>query len=378
MPDGKPHPWSARSLPAEATEGVGVVLAGTAPDSTVLPDHWRLPLQLPGGKALPNHVLPGPMEGITAGSFCTVMGRRGLVRCWITPFIRISTGTPRRARLKERIAELTATGRPVVAQLMGTDAAKISAAAERLCDLGVAGIDLNCGCPSPTVVGHGAGGARLRNPQWIHDTLAQLRRSCPSCGVSVKLRAGFADPREMNDILPAVRAAAPDFVVVHFRTVAELYAEVSDGWDRLARARELLPDVKLIGSGDLFSAADALALHRRAGVDGVAPARGVLRNPWLLRDIEAACRGEAIPPHPPRAKIEFLAELASDAEIRGVQRTGFVLNLAANMFGENHPLFRRLTACRDLAEIGGALARAGAQQTGPDGRPTPDTCPLPE
>jgi tRNA-dihydrouridine synthase C len=291
------------------------------------------------------------MEGVTRDSFCTLMTRRNLVSCWISPFVRISTGVPRRARLQEKVRLFLDSGLPVVAQIMGTDIGRLCGTAERLAELGVAGVDLNCGCPTPIVVRNGAGGARLRDPQWIHDALVGLRRACPACGVSVKLRAGFADPAEMSQILPAVRAAAPDFVVLHFRTVAEMYRKVDGGLERLARARELLPDVPLLGSGDLFTPEDALAMYRQTGVDGIAPARGLLKNPWLLRDIEALCRGEAPPAHDQAEAIGFLVDLATLALESGSRHHGFVMQQAAYLFGREQPIFATLVRCRNLPEV---------------------------
>jgi len=308
------------------------------------------PLPLQGGVVLANRILPGPMEGITTGSFCAVLGRLGYVHCWITPFIRLTTGLPRRSRLQLRLRAYTDTGLPVIAQIMGTDSRLLADAGARLAHLGVAGVDLNCGCPSNSVLSSGAGAARLRDPDWIQRTLTALRQACPETAVCVKLRSGMDHPSELNGILAAVREAAPDVVTLHYRTAAEQYRPVPGGWTRLAEARDLLPDTILIGSGDLFSPEDALRMARETGVDGIAPARGMICNPRLLKDIEAACAGEPLEADSVEHRTRVLRDIAGAGESGPAAPAGFVLELARHMFGATSPRYRALAACRRVRD----------------------------
>jgi tRNA-dihydrouridine synthase C len=325
-----------------------------------LPENWLAPLPLPGGKSLPNRIVPGPMEGITLGSFCRVLAKQRLVRCWIAPFIRLTTGVPRLSRLAHRLSPYLDTGLPVVVQIMGIDIDLLAASAQRIAKLGVEGIDLNCGCPSNVVVGNGAGGALLRQPAWIHDAICAIRAACPDLGISVKLRTGFSSPDEMPEILAAVRSAAPDFTILHFRTVAEQYRVVTNGWERLARAKELVGDLPLLASGDLFTVDDALRLWRECRVDGVAPARGLLRNPHLLRDIERACQGESAATDRRAAMFSLLADIAADADRSPDSHHGLVLDFASRALGKDDPIFRQLVACQNLGEATDLLAKLGA------------------
>ena len=319
-----------------------------------LPRNWLDPLPLSGGRQLPCRIVPGPMEGITVGPFCRILSRRKLARCWFTPFVRLTTGVPRLARLRVRLQPYLDTGLPVVAQLMGLDSDLLAGAARRVAELGVLGVDLNCACPSPTVVGNGAGGSLLRRPSWIGETIRRIRAACPGLPVSVKLRTGFASVEEMPEILAAVREARPDFVVLHYRTVAEQYRRVAGGWERLARAKREMGGVPLLGSGDLFTVEDALRLWRETRVDGVALARGLLRNPCLLRDTERACRGETAL-EDRSALLAFLADLVAEEGHARSRYHGFVLDCAAQALGRDDPLFQRLVACRDLGECGDLL-----------------------
>lgn len=318
---------------------------------------WIEPLRLPGGHSLPNRILPGPMEGITPGAFCRVFAAHGLARSWITPFIRISTGVPRRARLRERLDSFLETGLPTLVQIMGTNIERLAETAARLVEFPVAGIDLNCACPSPTVVRNGAGGRRLAEPSWIRDALLALRRACPKHGISVKLRSGLASPDEMVDILDAVREAAPDLIILHCRTVAEAYRPIPDRVARFRRARELVPDLPLIGSGDVFTTDAALELFREAQLDGVAPARGLLRNPWLLCDIENACRDLPSVQPPPHARQRVLLDIARDVQRQGAGGRGFLIQLARHLHPDSAWRSADLLRCQSLDAVVAELER---------------------
>ena len=322
---------------------------------------WLAPLPLAAGKrSLPDRILPGPMEGITAGTFARLMTARRLVRAWVTPFIRISTAVPRAQCLRGKLSDFAALaiatergGIPVVVQLMGTDIKLLAGTAERIAALeGVVGVDLNCACPSKFVLRHGGGGARLADPGWIRDALIALRKACPDIGVSVKLRTGLNDAdSELPGILAAVREARPDFVMLHYRTVAEGFRPVADGWSRLARARDLLPDIPLFASGDIFTPADAETLRRRAAVDGVTPARGLLRNPWLLEDIRNVCDGRAVLQRTMADKAEFLRCFCVDSLEAEDFRNGCVMELARHLFGAQSAAFLSLTKVKAPQEL---------------------------
>ena len=305
---------------------------------------WLDRLEFPDGRFLPGRILPGPMEGVSEGSFVKVMSMRGLASSWFTPFIRVSNGVPRMARLREKLAPYIETGLPVVAQIMGCHSELLAETASRLHRLGAVCVDLNCGCPSATVLGSHSGGYHLREPEWMLETLRAMKEACGSGGVSVKIRCGFSSPSEIDEIAAALREARPHMVTCHFRTVRELYRPVPGGVLRLARMRELLPGIPLVGSGDLFSVDDARRMYEETGVDGVAPARGLMRNPLLLKEIEAYCRGEEADPGLNRRQlVEFLDQVGRMSGHRRREQ-GFVLKIAREMFGEESAEFQALLA----------------------------------
>ena len=309
-----------------------------------MPNSYTLPLIFKDGRTLPR-AIPGPMDGVTEGSFVSVLSRRGYVRSWHTPFVRISTGVPGRSRLRTWLSPYLATGLPVTAQIMGASGERLAATAERLLELGAHCVDLNCACPSPTVIGNGSGGARLRDTVWLADTLRQLRSACGEHPLSVKVRVGYESPNEFSRVAEALRAGSPDLVIVHYRTVNEMYRPIVNGLERLRQCRKLLDGIAVYGSGDLFTTADCDRMMTETGVDGVAPARGLLRNPRLLQELWGIAEGEFEP-------LPYLLEIAREADRKAGSNNGFVLRMARPLLKEDNPvydgLFARLAACRTL------------------------------
>ncbi len=309
------------------------------------------PFELPGGRRLPSRILPGPMEGIMTEDYCRAMMEFGLVPAWITPFIRISHGVPRHSSLEEKLARFRPL--PMIAQVMGTSEKHLAAAAGRLSRIeGVVGIELNCACPSPTVVRSGAGSACLLRPDWIRDTLSAMREASAPAGIGVKVRSGFEDPGEMPRILEAVKTAAPDWFTFHYRTAKEMYDSTPDRLERFKAARKLLPEIFMFASGDMFGCRETLESVLVTGADGITPARGLMRNPWLIKDLEAACRGE----NPPsRAPLPFLLRLIELAEAKPAWHDGLILEVARNAWGVDSEQFRSLAKAQSPSEMRRAL-----------------------
>lgn len=149
-------------------------------------------------------------------------------------------------------------------------------------------IDLNFGCPVPKVTRKG-GGAAL---PWKSDLFASIVnaavRAAGSLPLTVKMRKGIdADHLTYLDAGKAARDAGVTAIALHGRTASDYYSGNAD-WDAIARLRESLPDVQVLGNGDIWSAADAIRMMRQTGVDGVVVGRGCLGRPWLFGDLQAA------------------------------------------------------------------------------------------
>src|SRR6056297_876570 len=192
---------------------------------------------------------------------------------------------------------------PVGGQLMGAEPEQFSAGAAKLAAAGFDIIDVNFGCPVKKVLGRCRGGFHLSQPDVAIEILRRTRDIVPDAvPVTVKMRRGIDDSAESRDqffqILDGAIDAGLDAATVHGRTVQQRYIGPSR-WAFLSEVKTHVGDrLKVLGSGDLFSAEDAWRMIDQTGVDGVTIARGAIGNPWIFRQAEALSRGQPLPAPP--------------------------------------------------------------------------------
>ncbi|MGG5172099.1 tRNA dihydrouridine synthase DusB [Pseudarthrobacter sp. J1738] len=179
-------------------------------------------------------------------------------------------------------------------QLYGVDPVTVGQAVRMLVEEDRADhIDLNFGCPVPKVTRRG-GGAALPWKIDLFTSIVQTAVREASAGnvpLTIKMRKGIDDDHltylEAGRIARDAGVAA---VALHGRTASQYYSGKAD-WSAIARLREALPDVPVLGNGDIWSAEDAERMVRETGVDGVVIGRGCQGRPWLFGDLMAAFEG---------------------------------------------------------------------------------------
>ncbi|ACQ80035.1 TIM-barrel protein, nifR3 family [Beutenbergia cavernae DSM 12333] len=265
-----------------------------------------------GPLALGTPVVLAPMAGVTNAPFralCRAAGRDGLgadassdVLASDAPEgLYVSEMVTSRAlveRTPESMRIITAAPDERVrsVQLYGVDPATVRLAARMLVTEDRADhIDLNFGCPVPKVTRKG-GGAVL---PWKRDLFAAIVRAAvdeaaPSgVPVTVKMRMGIDDDHlTYLDAGLLAQEAGAAWVALHART-AEQYYSGEARWEAIARLKETVTDVPVLGNGDIWSAEDALAMVQQTGCDGVVVGRGCQGRPWLFTDLVAGFAGSA-------------------------------------------------------------------------------------
>lgn len=284
---------------------------------------------------------PGPMEGVMVPWFCRAFHHLELTTGWLTPYYRLTTNLPRDNRLKKFLTPFTENNLPVIVQLMGTNPDLIARCAERMIDLGAVGINLNFACPSNQVLKSGTGGALLKDIPLMLEIIHAVKNKLPNVSLSVKIRNGFDSPAECDKIIPALaETKALDFIAIHFRTVMEKYSRVPNAVKRLKHAAALAGEVPLIGSGDIFCTEDAMEMLKN-GCDGVIVARGILRNPFLLRQLLTSQDSPA--PSEEQGRISFFHALQETAHNdSNLFRRSKLLEYAAMMWGSQSEIFKQL------------------------------------
>jgi len=261
------------------------------------------PLKL-GNITVDTPVVLAPMAGITNTAFrrlCREHGGGVFVSEMVTSRALVER-TPESMRLishdeDEKIRSV---------QLYGVDPETVGKAVRMLVEEDHADhIDLNFGCPVAKVTRRG-GGAALPWKIDLFTAIVQTAVREASKGdipLTIKMRKGIDDDHltylEAGRIARDAGVAA---VALHGRTANQFYSGKAD-WDAIARLREALPDVPVLGNGDIWSAEDAIAMVRHTGVDGVVVGRGCQGRPWLFGDLMEAFEGSDVRHRPGLAEV---------------------------------------------------------------------------
>ena len=239
-----------------------------------------------------------PMQDVTDLAFMRTLHRiNSLPDAFITAYFRSTSTTCAMAEHNLRCIDENDTGVPILAQLAGSDApALLRDAAQLLQHPGVAGINLNAGCPSPLVNRHGAGAGLLRDLPRFETILQEMRRHIPAGQFSVKCRLGWADTAEFADILELLAAAEPDEVGIHARTRQQLYGGAPQ-FEHVQHAASRL-SCPVLANGDICSVSHARECLAGTGAAGLMLGRGAVRNPYLFRQLRGG-------PAPSREEMRF-------------------------------------------------------------------------
>ncbi len=231
-----------------------------------------------------------PMAGITNTAFrrlCREYGAGLYVSEMITSRALVER-TPETMRLIHHHESET----PRSIQLYGVDPKTVAEAVTVLVAEDRADhIDLNFGCPAPKVTRKGGGGALPWKLGLFREIIEQAVAAAGDVPLTIKMRKGIDDDHltylEAGRIAEGAGVSA---IALHGRTVAEHYSGHAD-WSSIAKLKETVTSVPVLGNGDIWSAEDALRMVAETGCDGVVVGRGCLGRPWLFGDLAAGFSG---------------------------------------------------------------------------------------
>lgn len=258
------------------------------------------------------YLLLAPMEGVGDRSFRRAIATIGGFDEAVRDFLRV----PRNAHVKSLAkvyCPLELDPIPLAAQIMGSDPELIAAMGIELQSRGTKRIDLNCGCPSNTVTGRGAGSSLLKEPNFLNKVATALVKAV-QIPVTIKMRSGFDDISLFNENLLAAQESGARYITLHPRTKVEGYGPPAR-WDLIARAKELL-QIPVVGNGDILSVDDALRILQETKCDALMIGRGSVINPFIFHQIRCHYAKKAYTPLWPQLVkyVEtYLAELPADA-----------------------------------------------------------------
>lgn len=239
---------------------------------------WKI-----GNVKISNQVVLAPMVGICNSAYrqiCKDMGC-GLIYAEMVSDKAITYNNQKTIDM----LYMTEKERPISQQIFGSDKESFVEAAkfiekEMKPDI----IDINMGCPVPKVaVRAQAGSALLKDPAKIFDIVSSVV-SAVNVPVTVKIRSGW-DSNHINavEVAKVIEKAGASAICVHPRTRSQGYSGKAD-WNIIKEVKENV-SIPVIGNGDIKSPEDAKRMLEETKCDAVMIGRGVLGNPWLIKNI---------------------------------------------------------------------------------------------
>jgi nifR3 family TIM-barrel protein len=242
-------------------------------------------------------VVLAPMAGVTNPPFRTLCRRYG-AGLYVSEMIT-ARALVEGNRKTVLLASFDAGERTRSLQLYGVDPRYLGEAVRLLVGEGrVDHIDMNFGCPVRKVTSKGGGAAIPARPRLLRDLVRSAVANAAGVPVTIKFRIGIDD--DLTTFLDAGRIGEEEgcaAVALHARTAAQLYDGQAD-WSAIARLKEAVRTIPVLGNGDIWEAEDALRMMRETGCDGVVVGRGCLGRPWLFRDLADVFAGRE-PQNPP-------------------------------------------------------------------------------
>ncbi|WP_225221952.1 tRNA dihydrouridine synthase DusB [Microbacterium gallinarum] len=252
-------------------------------------------------------VVLAPMAGITNTAFRRLCREYG-AGLYVSEMITTRALVERNATTMRLITHHDSE-KPRSIQLYGVDPATTEAAVRLLVEEDRADhIDLNFGCPVPKVTRKGGGAALPWKLGLFRDIVTRAARAAGDIPLTVKMRKGIdSDHLTYLDAGRIAEDAGVAAVALHARTAAEFYSGEAD-WSAIARLKEAVTSIPVLGNGDIWSADDAVRMMDETGCDGVVVGRGCLGRPWLFGDLARALGGpEAASGDPVDATLGFVA-----------------------------------------------------------------------
>lgn len=235
-----------------------------------------------GNINIKNKIVLAPMAGICNSAYRRIIKEMGcgLIYAEMVSDKAITYGNSKTLDM----LYMTDEERPIAQQIFGSDKDSFVIAAKYIYEnMKPDIIDINMGCPVPKVALRAqAGSALLKDPDKVYEIVKAVVEAVP-IPVTVKIRSGW-DSNNINavEIAKVVEKAGAKAIAIHGRTRSQGYSGKAD-WNIIKEVKENV-SIPVIGNGDIKSCYDAKRMLDETKCDAVMIGRGVLGNPWLIKE----------------------------------------------------------------------------------------------
>ncbi len=209
-------------------------------------------------------------------------------------------------------------------------------------------IDLNLGCPAPTVRRLGAGSKLMEAPDKVRHLVASVRRQT-QLPLTAKIRLGEElNEERLKNFCLMLAGEGVELITVHARLRKEPYCR-KPRWEWVAKVKKWL-DIPVIANGGIFSVADAKKCLEVSGADGLMIGRGAAVRPWIFAEIANQVYGCDVPqPEVNKPKVYFRFIELLDASFLPERRLGRLKEFS-HYFAENYAFGHRLASTVQSSE----------------------------
>jgi tRNA-dihydrouridine synthase B len=231
---------------------------------------------------LANNLILAPMLQVSTGTFrrfCRKFGKIGLV-CVPMLYTKRIEKSPNTVLMDLHKIE---SEKPISVQLIGSDLNALRSSIDFLESYKFDVLDINAGCPSKRAIKAQQGGYLLKDLKKLKD-LIDVAVKYSSRPVSLKIRIGFDNSNDIDNLVNIINNSGLEFLTVHGRTVRDRFYDSTLNLDAIKKIKSL-SNIPVVGNGNILNPKIAQEFLEFTNVDALMIGRGAMGNPEIFKQI---------------------------------------------------------------------------------------------